>query len=275
MILRSCPACSRKLKLADHLAGKQIRCPGCKHVFRVEMAVEEAVVEEPVPVPAKARPVPAPAQPRPAPPPPPEEDNPFAVTEAPPARPAARRRPVTEPEPEPEAVPEPAEAPVVDARQARRAAKRGAIWLQLAFLFDLIPYVIFAVLFFSQLAEERGRRSARVEELQMGMVVALSAVYLVPVIFLAVGATLLANVKGRGLVITACVMAFLLVPQLLVYAASWFIAYREVARYGVGMAVLMPLLIAVASVIGAVFSVLGGVFGLLTLGKPAVRAAYR
>jgi hypothetical protein len=109
----------------------------------------------------------------------------------------------------------------------------------------------------------------------MGLVLAMSVVYLVPVVFVAIGATLLANLKSRGLIITACIMAFLVVPQLLAYTAIWFLAYRELSHYQVGMAVLMPLLIAVTSFIGVVFSILGGIFGLLTLGKPAVRAAYR
>jgi hypothetical protein len=39
--------------------------------------------------------------------------------------------------------------------------------------------------------------------------------------------------------------------------------------------ILMPLLIAVTALIGLVFSILGGILGLITLGKPEVKAAYR
>jgi hypothetical protein len=307
MIQTSCPSCNRKLKLGDNLAGKQIRCPGCKNVFRVEApaapaAVEEAVVEESAPPPAPAKPRPAA---RPAPPPPPleddpfatdepppkpraaarpapppaEEEDPFAVTEAPPVRAAARKKPAAEPEPEAEGLDEfqAIGAAGGDLKQARRAAKRGAFWLQMAFLFDLIPYVIFAVLFFVLTSGDRrgGGGGGAERRFAMDLVIALSVVYLVPVIFLAVGATMLASLKGRGLVITASILAFLMVPQLLVYAGFWGLVVLQNLEFGTGMMILMPLLVVVTSLLGVAMSILGGILGLMTLGKPEVKAAYR
>src|ERR1700687_396594 len=31
-----CPACSRRLRLPDHLLGQEVRCPGCKKIFATE-----------------------------------------------------------------------------------------------------------------------------------------------------------------------------------------------------------------------------------------------
>jgi hypothetical protein len=31
-----CPTCSRKLRLPDHLLGKEVRCPGCKNIFTTQ-----------------------------------------------------------------------------------------------------------------------------------------------------------------------------------------------------------------------------------------------
>jgi hypothetical protein len=33
-----CPACQQRLKVPDHLAGKQVRCPKCKQIMQVQMA---------------------------------------------------------------------------------------------------------------------------------------------------------------------------------------------------------------------------------------------
>lgn len=47
-ITLSCPECSGKLKVADNLAGKKIKCPKCSAVFPVP-ASEEAIMAEPPP----------------------------------------------------------------------------------------------------------------------------------------------------------------------------------------------------------------------------------
>jgi hypothetical protein len=281
MILTSCPSCSRKLKLADNLAGKQIRCPACKHVFRVEaaLAAEEAVVEAPAPapapapVPAKARPAPAPAKPRPAPPPPPLEDNPFAVAEEPPARRATRRRPAAEPEPEGLDQPEAAEAADVELKQGRRAARSAAQSLQLAFLIDVLAYVVFVVLLIMGMSRARGGRDV---PLDLIITVPLSILYLVPVIFLAVAGGVLSSLRARGLVITGCIMAFIVGVQLLVYMGFWGLVVAAALNVGVSVnQLVLPLILLFACVLGLVLSISAGIRGLITLGKPAVKAAYR
>src|SRR5438876_807963 len=35
LVLVTCPACDKKLKVNDDVAGKKIRCPGCKEAFAV------------------------------------------------------------------------------------------------------------------------------------------------------------------------------------------------------------------------------------------------
>jgi hypothetical protein len=277
MILTNCPACKRKLKLAENLQGKQVRCPGCKEVFRVAAPPAEAAeAVEPAPVavqpPPAARPAPRPAAPpaaRPAPrPAPPPEDE----YDEEPVRPAPRRRPP----PEDEYDDRPEVADVGDAaKRGRRTAKRGALWLQLAFLLDLIPYVIFVVMLVALTGGTRGGGDGVVARGAMVIVVAMSAVYLIPVIFLAVGATLLSNLKVRGLVITACILSFVVAPQLLVYGAVWFLDFLKAKEVNTGAAVMMPFAIAVTSFLGMVMNIVAGILGLLILAKPDVKAAYR
>ena len=30
-----CPSCGKTLAVADELAGRRVKCPGCQHIFRV------------------------------------------------------------------------------------------------------------------------------------------------------------------------------------------------------------------------------------------------
>ncbi len=191
------------------------------------------------------------------------------------ARPAPRRR--VEPEEEMEYADMPEAG--LDLRQGRRTAKRGALWLQLAFLFALIPYVIFAVMFFAVISDGAGGRGGAAvsseRQFATGLVIGMSALYLIPVIFIAVGATVLANLKARGLVITACILCFIVAVQLLVYTIIWIGVFAQTARYSTGMAVMMPLLVAATSFLGFVLTIVGGILGLVTASRAAVKAAFR
>jgi hypothetical protein len=271
-MLTTCPSCQKKLKLDDNLQGKQVRCPVCKNVFRVEAPAPEITAVEPIPEAVQPRPAPRPAA-RAAPPPPIPAQDPFEMLEGAPARPAARRHG----EPEPASDFEELAEASADLGRARRVAKRGASWLQMAFVFALIPYVIFAVFFFGLSSGGSGGRGGDSQEQRYGtaLVLLMSVVYLVPVAFLAVGASLLANVKGRGLVITACILSFVVAPQLLIYAGIWGVAFLAALEFSTGIMILVPLLLALTCILGLAFSIIGGIRGLLTLGKPEVKAAYR
>src|SRR5262245_40684089 len=123
MPLIRCPACSRKLNAPDTVVGKQLRCPLCKHVFRVPgepaaVAPLEVVKEAPPPRPPARPPAPAPRPPRP--------DVAEAYTDE--DRPARRRRPE-----EADYADEPA-ARGTDRGRARRAARGGVSGLQMAFV---------------------------------------------------------------------------------------------------------------------------------------------
>src|SRR5687767_4726395 len=41
-ILTSCPGCSARFRLEDHLAGKKVRCQKCSHIFRAPLGASEA-----------------------------------------------------------------------------------------------------------------------------------------------------------------------------------------------------------------------------------------
>jgi len=66
-----CPACQRKLRLPDELAGKQVKCPTCGEVFQGDSAPPplpaSAVAPPPVPQPMVIDESPAPPYPAPAP----------------------------------------------------------------------------------------------------------------------------------------------------------------------------------------------------------------
>jgi predicted Zn finger-like uncharacterized protein len=55
----ACPACSTTLAVADELAGRRIKCPGCRHVFEVSGVPAEAIAPG-----AKTAPPVAPSAPR-------------------------------------------------------------------------------------------------------------------------------------------------------------------------------------------------------------------
>ncbi len=271
MIQISCPSCSRKLKLADNLQGKQIRCPACKNVFRVEAPAEaeveiaEAVAEAPPPPP---RPQPA-ARPAARPAPPPAEDA-FADFEDAPAPPPRRRR-----APAPEADFEDVADADIDLKKGRRTARRGGGALQTAFVFALLPWVAALVIIFA-LGGGRGM-GGRDAQAGIAMIAILSIVYLIPVVFVAVGSAMLSGMRGRGMVITACIMAFITALQLLIYTGFWGLAGMAILNAWRGSfdQAMLPLLVALLSLAGCVLSIVGGIRALLTLGKPEVKAAYR
>ncbi len=255
MPLVNCPSCQRKLNAPDTAVGKQIRCPACKNVFRVpapEPLVEPVIemVEEPPPV---ARAVVRPPAPQP----------PDDYYDDRGERPGRRRGP------EEDFDYEGSEGARV---QARRVARGGASWLQLGALLNLLAYGVFAVLFFGLTAGQPG--AGRAMNVALPVVVGMSVLYFVPMILVFVGASLLAALRAKGMVITACVFSFIMALQALGYGGMWTIVLLEALRYPAGGMIIFPLLIVLFSFLGMAFNIVGGIRGLLVLGKPAVRAAY-
>ena len=271
-MLTTCPSCQKKLKLADNLQGKQVRCPACQQVFRVAAPPPAVAEVEIVPEPVQPRPAPRPV-PRPAPPPPPTDD-PFAMTDEPPARVAPRAGARRRAEPEPESDFEELAEAGADLEKGRRLARRGAGSLLFAVIIDVIAWVLFVVLLVTT-----GAGGAMSERARVGMwvIVVLSFLYFLPIIFMAVAAALLSNLRGRGMVITGCIMAFIAAVELLPYAGLWgLVVASGISGPGVRFdLLLLPLLLLIACVLGLVGSISAGIRGLVTLGKPAVKAAYR
>jgi hypothetical protein len=243
-MLTTCPSCQKKLKLRDDLQGKQIRCPVCQKVFRVEAPAAEVEV---LPEAVQPRPVPRPAAPPPVP-----------------------RRPEPEPEGDFAGL---AEAGA-DLQKGRRRARSGAGALLFAVIIDLIAWILFVVILITT-----GAGDAMDSRAQAGtaVIVVLSILYFLPLIFVGIAAGMLANLRGRGLVITGCIMAFLAAVELLPYAGFWgFVVAAGISGPGVRFErLLLPLLLLTACVLGLVASISAGIRGLVTLGKPAVKAVYR
>jgi predicted Zn finger-like uncharacterized protein len=250
-MLTTCPSCQTKLKLADNLVGRQVRCPACQNVFRVQAPAAEVVEVEVLPEAVQPRPAPRPV-----------------VVPAP--QPVPRRRPEPEPEGEFEGL---AEAGA-DLERGRRLARRGAGALLFATIIDVVAWLLFIVFMITSGAGEAMGERARAGT---AVIVALSFVYLIPLIFMGLAAGLLASLRGRGLVITGCVMAFIAALELLPYSIFWGLVIAG-AISGPGVQVgrlILPMLILIACVLGLVSSISAGIRGLVTLGKPAVKAAYR
>src|SRR5436309_3487361 len=55
-----CPSCGRKLRVADDLAGQQVKCPTCGAVFEPDAAPAPATAPAPEPAPREAPPEPGP-----------------------------------------------------------------------------------------------------------------------------------------------------------------------------------------------------------------------
>jgi hypothetical protein len=271
MILISCPSCQRKLKLADNLAGKQIRCPACQNVFRVPAPTAE--LAEPAPPNVAPRPAPRPVA-RPAPPPPlPAQAEPLETLEEVPAARAVRPAPRRLAEPE-EDFEELAEAGA-DLNKGYRVARRGAGALWFAVGVDVAAWLLFAIFMFTSGAGQvlGNNPNARAS---VAVTAVLSVLYFIPVIFMGVAAILLGTLRGRGMVITGCVMAFIAAVQLLPYTGLWGFAIAAAIsgpniQFG---RLILPMLVLTACVLGLVGSISAGIRGLVTLSKPAVKAAY-
>ncbi|MFA9479725.1 zinc-ribbon domain-containing protein [Phycisphaerales bacterium AB-hyl4] len=59
----TCPNCDKSYQLADHLAGRRVKCKTCQHVFVAQAEMAAVAVPAPVSFQAESEPVKAPAGP--------------------------------------------------------------------------------------------------------------------------------------------------------------------------------------------------------------------
>jgi hypothetical protein len=186
--------------MPEDMAGKQVRCPLCSHVFQV------------------SGPGPAPSQPGPPPPPARGEydyDQPGPRS-GPPSRPGGydeRRGGYDEPRGYDEA------RGGYDSYSPYQAAGRNsaAVWLLIAGILDLLVLLIFYVFVFTV-----DRRPPPPDAIFLITLFAL-IFYIAPLVFLFIAAGVVRG-RGTGLVITGSVMAFVLAFELLFLVGGFAIA---------------------------------------------------
>jgi hypothetical protein len=236
MLEINCPSCGRRLKLNDNLRGKQIRCPACKQVFRVQgPAAKAAPPQKQAVKPRASAPPPAPR------PPPPEVEDRDDLADV-----------GVKADPE---------------KQARSIARRCGSVLQTAFAVNLIAFVFFVILTFQAPATTGQKLTA---------IFIVVGVFILPVIFVLIGGILLTALRGYGLVVAGCLMSFVAAAELLVYTIINIPRVLDLFRAGVPLNYMMiPLGLVGFSIVALVFNILGGVKGLLTLNDPVIKEAYR
>jgi hypothetical protein len=234
-----CPSCKRSLKLADNFEGKSIRCPACKNVFRMETPLEEVIpVEEPDPAEHIVK--------RPASAPPPAKGDAF-TDEEPPARPQRRRRPADDFDEE-----------EYDADRPRRALNQAARSLLFAFLMNLIAFVVYAVILFTLESIIPGAKEGLIIRFLI-----VGASFLVPTFVTLIAWSFLRKLRGKGLVIIGCIMAFITSAEVLAYLGMNLESLR--LRFQAPDLLPFVLLHLITLVLALVCGVSAGIRGLIAL----------
>lgn len=276
---QSCPSCGKTLRLPDTVpAGAKVRCPACQTVFSVGEPPTNVIASSAAAVPPRApEPVDSP----------PERSERDDRPERP-ARPwqrgrdrdydedDRRRRDYDRDDRRPRRrMDEDDDADLEDAREAARGpARRGSIWMVVAGFFAILTAAInmgstFAV------PDGPGGRNFRNPDEAAGFFVGVGCVFLVFavfVVFIFVGASQLAKLGSKGLVITGCVMAFLFT---LIFSFG-------VCANGIGLFAPIPgnlkpmlLLCLINSGLGLTFNLIGGIMGLVGIANRDASRYYR
>ena len=238
----SCPSCTRALSLPETMLGQQVRCPLCNNIFQVAGAP-----------PAARQFLPASAAPPPA-------GSEFAFDQ--PARRSAAPR-----GPEQEFDFDEAHGGMEGIRGCM-SVRRGASALQVTFVCDLLVYIFFLLL---QLFAPTPMGTKVV------IIVLVTVLFLVPVVFIQIGSIQLNSGRGQGLVITGCVMAFIVSLELLIYSGFMGMVLLAAMRSGAALpaaaqGLLFFILIFVIWCFAAfVVSLIGGIRGLVALARRAPR----
>lgn len=243
-MMTACPSCSKQLNVPETAVGKKVRCPGCQQVFEVG-AGGKGPAQHVQATPPAPRPVPA--------------------------RPA----PVSRPEPEEDDF---ADMPVrSNGGGARRIASSGAMWLRIGGIFTIVVVVLNIISQFIQPAAPQmgGNDGAQAAGKLLG-IACVFVLLVLPAIFMLIGAGNLSNLKGRGMVVTGAVFAFILSVVYLGFFALLLLAIIGLMSLGIPMGGVMLILFGLAFMYlaGMILALLGGIKALTTLGRPEVKAAY-
>ncbi len=252
----NCPACSRALSVPDNMIGMQVRCPMCSHVFQAG-----APAGAPAPTAAYQPPQPPPQRPAP----PPGYDRP----------PPRQSGPVPPPD-EDYGRDQWGERGHGDSR-ARAVAGGAAGWMLAAAIVDtaLAGLSLLGMLITGgTVSGFGGRGDAVVAAILMGLLCVL-IVIVTPTVFIFIGSSMLRNLRGKGMVITGCVMAFVLSAFMLLGALASLINIAETSRYRGGAAVVVLLVMLVMYLAAIAVNVTAGIRALIAMGNPAVKNAYR
>jgi hypothetical protein len=136
-----------------------------------------------------------------------------------------------------------------------------------AFVFNLFAYVIYMAIAFG-VASDFARMGRGGEPILAILIV--TTAFLVPSVFILVGSIMLGSLRGKGLVIVGCIMAFVTSAELVVYLALNFPIMKAVFEaLGLGVPIgliIIPLLHYLSCILALVFGIGGGIRGLLPLG---------
>jgi hypothetical protein len=244
-MLTTCPSCNRQLNVPDNLAGQQVRCPLCQAVFPVS-----------APAPGGAAPPPPPA------PPPPHD-------------PYARRGPE-----EPEQDIGYTEERTEGAGRVQPLLNRGAIHLLISAILFSVMLVVTAITDFVQLGMVSDRFGFRPPGYMAGVMIGLILRILLvatPIVFMFIGSNLLRRARGRGLVMTACILGIVLAGLCTIGLLVQMIGLTQIDRvYGsrAGAALALTALSAVVVLAATVYGYIAGIGGLMVLARSDVKHAY-
>jgi hypothetical protein len=255
-MLIACPGCQRQLNVPEQSAGQQVRCPLCQVVFQAPAAA-------PAPV----------SSPPPAPPPAPPAYDPGPRAPAAPADPYAGRGPDV-----------PGEDVVFEDDRPRGAGgvrtqhllNRGAVHL-------MVSAILFAVMAVANLLFAlilAGMMPFTPPGYMVGVIFGMFLMLLVlatPIVFLFIGSNLLRRARGRGLVLTACILAIVFAGLCTLGVIGQLISIFRIDRdyHGnTGTALLLMGLRLVIVLAATVYGYIAGISTLTLLARPDVKEAY-
>src|SRR5262249_35517396 len=243
----ACPGCQRQLNVPEQTAGQQVRCPLCQAVFQ------------------------APAAPAPPPAPPAYDPAPRASA-APPGPYADRGRDVP-----PEAVAFEDDRPGgVGEGRTQRLLNRGAIHMLVSAILFTVMLVVGSIFDFVLAGMRTWVADAYMVGVFFGLIFRLIFVA-TPIVFLFIGSSLLRQARGRGLVLTACILAIVLSGLCTIGLIVQLIGITQVDRlYGhnAGTALAFTAFSALIVLAATVYGYIAGISTLTLLARPDVKEAY-
>jgi hypothetical protein len=254
----ACPGCQRQLNVPEQTAGQHVRCPLCQVVFQAPAAA---------PAPATAPP------PAPAPAPPPYEPAPRAPTGPP--QPYADRGPDVPPQ---DFAFQDDRRGGVSGVRTQYLLNRGAIHLMVSGILFAVMVGVNSILEFVLVGMMRlpVSASAVMAGVILGLFVRLIFVGTV-VVFLFIGSSQLRRARGRGLVLTACILAIVLAGLCTIGLVIQLINLTrldQVYGHSGGGPLFVGVLQMLLMLAGTVYGYIAGIATLTLLGRTDVKEAY-